>query len=732
MRTHGTFIGVGGGMIERLAHFVVRRRRLVLAIFVVGVILAAGIGSAVFARLGSQGYDNPKSESARVLTALSNQFHVSDPFVVLTVDTGASVNDPTAAAAATTYVARIAKVPGVATVVSYWTSGMPAALRSTDGRAGEVLVYAAPGKTPFSTATNLANNYAGAQPGGLKVSASGYGVLSNAINSQVKKDIAKAEAIAIPLTIVLLIVVFGTLVSAGLPFIVALSAILSSFLILFLISLTTDVSIFALNLVTGLGLGLGIDYALLIVNRFREELRKDDDVESAVVRALSTAGRTVLVSGLTVAVTMGALIVFPQYFLQSFAYAGVAVTLLAVLSALIALPAVLAMLGSRVDKFKVRRGDLTPRDHGAWYRLATVVMRSPWPVMLAVIVGLLFIASPIRHVQFSQTDERVLPKNNAAYQAVVVNSQRFTGHESAPIDIYIPGGAAMDLNSYGKAISGVPGVIRVITPSSVIERGVVVASNPTPTTFTAGSDARIQAVSNVDSRTQAGIDLAKDLRAIAKPAAATSIGGAAAIYADSQSAIGDALPWALGWIGLATMLVLFLYTGSVLLPVKAVGLNILSLSATMGFVVWIFQFGHLTWLVGSFNQTNSVDTSIIVLTSVVAFALSMDYEVFLLSRIKEEHDAGQDTTTSVSLGLQRSGRIITAAALLIAVSFAAFVSAGVTNIKQLGVGVAFAVLIDATVVRALLVPAFMRIAGKWNWWAPRPLRRFHERFGIAD
>jgi RND superfamily putative drug exporter len=719
-------------MIERLAHFVVRRRRLVLVVFVVGVLVAAAVGSSVFARLGSQGYDNPKSESTRVANSLANEFRVSDPFVVLVVDTSAGVDAPSSVAAATAYVARVSAISGVKSAVSYWTSGRPASLRSTDGRAGEVLVYAPPGGKPFDLARTISASYSGAQPGGLRVAASGFGVLNNAINDQVKKDIAKAEAIAVPLTIVLLILVFGSLVSAGLPFIVAMGAILTSFLVLFLISLATDVSVFALNLITGLGLGLGIDYALLIVNRYREELRVDGDVESAVVRTLTTAGRTVLVSGVTVAVTMAALLVFPQYFLRSFAYAGVAVTLLAVLSALIALPAVLGMLGKNVDRFKVRKGDLAPRDTGAWSRLAAGVMHRPWPVLLAVIAVLLVFASPVLNVKFSQTDERVLPKGNPALVATQMSQLRFPGQEAAPIDIVVPGGAHANLADYAKTLSKVSDVVRVVTPTSVFVHGIVVGLNPQPATWTAGNDARLQAISDTSPRTQAGIDLVSNVRAIPAPAPGTGVGGGAAAYADAQQAIASRLPWALGWIALATMIVLFLYTGSVLLPIKAVALNVLSLGAMMGVVVWIFQDGHLRWLVGDFNVTGTVDTAIMVLTAVVAFALSMDYEVFLLSRIKEEHNSGRDTASAVSVGLQRSGRIITAAAMLIAVSFAAFVTAGVSNIKQLGVGVAFAVLVDATIVRALLVPAFMRIAGKWNWWAPAPLRAVHARFGLSD
>jgi len=395
---------------------------------------------------------------------------------------------------------------------------------------------------------------------------------------------------------------------------------------------------------------------------------------------------------------------------------------------------VLTLLGPRVNALKVRRGDLAPRDEGAWARVARLSMRHPWPVLVVVIAGLAVLASPARHAAFSQVDDRTLPATSPVAVASDTLRSQFPGQASAPIDVVVPGGAAdpAALGRYASALSAVPGIVQVTTPSSVVVHGQVVAPNPAPATWTAGTDARLQLVGDVAPRTPAGQSLVTAVRAVPAPVAGALVGGVAADYTDAQAAIVSHLPVALGWIVAATLLVLFLYTGSVVLPVKAVLLNVLSLSATLGVLVWVFQMGHLMGLVGSFTVTGSIDTSTLVLIAVVAFALSMDYEVFLLSRIKELHDQGMDTTAAVALGLQRSGRIITAAALLLAVVFASFVTSGVTSIKMLGLGVAVAVLLDATVVRGLLVPAFMRLAGRWNWWAPAPLRRIQRRFALAD
>ena len=721
-------------MFERLARLVVRRRRTTLALFVLGLVVAAVAGSGVFSRLQAAGFDDPGSDSARAAQQLRDDFGVADPVAAIAVVTPHRLDADAPAAGA--LVRRLQAEPGVTRVVSYWTSGRPASLAGQDGRTGQVLVFADPGATDAEQtdlAARLTTAYDGEQ-GALEVHVGGTGAISNAIGDTITKDLAKADSIAVPLTMVLLVLVFGGLVAAGLPFLVAAGAVLGSFAVLFAATLATDVSVFALNLVTGLGLGLGIDYALLVVNRFREQLAAGDDVESAVVRTVATAGRTVVVSGLTVAITLASLSLFPQYFLRSFAYAGIAVTLLAVASGLIALPAALALLGSRVNRFKVVRGNLAPRDTGLWATVAQRVMRSPVPVLVVVGGLLVALAAPAFGATFGEVDDRALPKDAPVAVASQIVRDRFPGREGTPVQVVVPAGVGADaVAGYASELSKVDGIVRVTTPTSVVVRGAVAAPNPQPQSFTADSGRRrLALVADVDPRTPRGQELVEAVRAVRAPAAGVVVGGVAAQYTDTQNGITSRLPVVLAWIGLTTLIVLFLFTGSLVLPLKAIALNVVSLGATVGVLTWVFQDGHLRGLVGDFTVTGTVDTSMMVLIAILAFALSMDYEVFLLSRIKEEHDAGADTEQAVVLGLQRSGRIITAAAALLAVVFAAFVSSGVTNIKQLGLGVAFAILLDATIVRGLLVPALMRVLGDANWWAPRPLRRLHDRFGLSE
>ncbi|CAB5142110.1 unannotated protein [freshwater metagenome] len=509
------------------------------------------------------------------------------------------------------------------------------------------------------------------------------------------------------MTFILLAFVFGGLVASAMPLVVGVSAILGSFLIMYLLTLFTGVSIFALNLITGLGLGLGIDYSLLIVNRFREELHAGKSVEDSIVNTVATAGKTVFYSGLTVVLTLMSLVMFPQMFLKSFGYAGVTVVIMAVLGALVALPALLAMLGNKIDNVVVRKSAIAPKEDGRWADTARFVMRKPISVVVLSLIILTVLAAPIKNIVFSQVDSQVLPANNSAAIAARVIIERFPGQEGNPIEIIVPKGAFMgtQINQYTTEISQLPGIIR-IGDSQV-----------------AGDDVRVTAIHAMGPRTPEAEKLINDLRAIRAPEG-TLIGGVAADYADTQHGTAKTLPWALLWIAIGVMILLFVFTGSIILPIKAVLLNILSLAATLGAVTWIFIDGHLKWLVGDFTVTGSLDTGSVILIAVVTFGLSMDYEVFLLSRIKEEHEAGKSNIESVATGLQRSARIITAAAGLLAIVFASFMLSGVTSIKMLGFGVAFAILLDASLVRALLVPALMRLFGERNWWAPKSLKRF--------
>ena len=696
-------------MFEKLGHLMYRRRKAAVALFVIGILAAGGVGSMVFNRLDAGGYSNPKSDSYKVYNYLHDTLKESDPTVVLVVDAGIDVSDPVVTQKALALEARIAKEPSVTRTISYWSAGNTPAFKSSDGKAAYILIY---GKgEAFSPASQemgayFQKNYDGTIDG-LRLYAGGVGVVGNAITEKISKDLSISEAISIPLTFILLAFVFGAMVASAMPLIVGVAAILGAFFILYLFSLFTDVSIYALNLTTGMGLGLGIDYALLMVNRFREELHHGKDVENAIITTLKTAGKTVFYSGLTVFVTLLSLTFFPLGFLKSFGYAGVSVVALAVFGALFGLPPILALVGHKVDKGVIRKSAITPKEDGRWAHTARYVMKRPVAVVILAMIILGVLAAPLKNIAFSQGDSRMLPESNPAAVATALQAARFPGQTGNPIEILILDGVGKEAEvaAYSAQVGKVSGVVAV-TPPQIY-----------------GKDIRIVAYESMLPRTPEAQKMIHDIRNIKSPAN-TLVGGVAADYTDSQDGISQTLPWALGWIAISVLILIFIFTGSIILPIKAILLNVLSLGATMGALTWVFIDGHLQWLVGSFTLTGTLDTSIVILISVVVFGLSMDYELFLLSRIREEHMSGKSNIEAVATGLQRSARIITAAALLLAVVFAAFITSGVTSIKSMGFGVALAVILDATIVRGLLVPALMRLFGERNWWAPKAMQRF--------
>ena len=697
-------------MFEKLGHILVNHRKSAVILFIVGILVAGGVGSMVFNRLDSGGYSNPNSDSYKVYKYLKDELKVSDPAVVIVVDAGQTdVTDPVVTQKALALEAKIAKEKDVTKTLSFWSSGQQPTFKSSDGKAAYILIY---GKgeafTPQSQELGafFQKNYDGKYEG-LTLYAGGVGVIGHAITEKISKDLTISEAISIPLTFILLAFVFGAMVASAMPLIVGVAAILGAFFILFLFTLFTDVSIYALNLTTGMGLGLGIDYALLIVNRFREELHHGKSVEDSVVNTMATAGKTVFYSGLTVLVTLLSLTFFPLPFLKSFGYAGVSVVALAVVGALFGLPPILALVGNKIDKGVIRKSAITPKEDGRWAQTARMVMKRPTAVVVFALIILGVLAAPITNIKFSQGDSRMLPASNKAAIATALQAERFPGQTGNPIEIIIRNGAdkISEINTYATKVKAEPGIVDVVPP-------VVI-----------GKDVRVVAYQSMLPRTPEAQKLIHTIRDIPAPAG-TLIGGVAADYTDSQDGISATLPWALGWIILSVLVLIFIFTGSIILPIKAVILNFLSLGATMGALTWVFIDGHLQWLVGSFTLTGTLDTSIVILIAVVVFGLSMDYELFLLSRIREEHLAGKSNVESVAVGLQRSARIITAAAVLLAVVFAAFITSGVTSIKSMGFGVALAVILDASIVRGLLVPALMRLFGERNWWAPKWMQRF--------
>ena len=704
---------------------------LVSLLIFVALIAGAGVwGLQSFSSLQAGGYSDPDSESAQVFTILEETYGNDPVDLAVIADFPQDVDTAASSEAAAQLTDVLVDIPGVREVSSYFSLGGPATLKSTDGKAAYFLIQFED-SVSGADETRLIEETAGASFGDVELHYTGIRAMANALNDGISEDIAISESIAIPLCIILLLFVFGSVVSAGLPLLVGGAAVLGGFFFVWLATRFTDVSIFSANLITALGLGLGIDYALLMVNRFREERARGLAVKDAATKTMETAGRTVFFSGLTVAVVLASMVIFPQYFLRSFAYAGVGVVVVAVFGALVALPAMLALLGDRVNKLKVLRGNLAPKDTGGWSRLSRWVMRWAIPVFVVTALGMGALMSLGAGVKFGLVDERILPASNPVAISSEIVRDRFDGQESKPVEIILSGATAQQAADYATELSRLDNITRVQSVA-----GITVDGQTDPRAASAfaayalGDQQRIVAVHDVEARSNDGITVTNDIRALDTPFT-VQVGGIAADYTDSLQAITDKLPWLVLWVFATTLILLFLFTGSILLPLKAFLFNIMSLGATLGFLTWVFVGGHLQWLIGDFTTTGSIDASNIILIAVVTFGLSMDYELFLLSRIKEQHDAGMSTEDSVAIGLQRSGPIITAAALVLAANFLPLAISGISSIKMLALGISFAIILDATVVRALLVPSLMKLFGKANWWAPRWMRWVYDKLGLA-
>jgi len=738
-------------MLERLARFLLRRRWAVLAATLVVVVAAGAFGGSAITRLKSGGFDDPDAESTRAAKVLADEFGTGDPNLVLLVTAkGGRVDDPAVAAAGEALTRRLAAEPDLAQVVSYWATGAPA-LKSTDGSQALVLGRITGDEEGLDErAAALTGAYA-RDDATLRVQVGGQAQVFREVGEQVESDLARAESIAVPITLLLLVLVFASAVAGALPLAVGGFAIVGTLLVLRVLAEVTDVSIYALNLTTALGLGLAIDYSLFIVSRYREELRAGREPADALVVTMGTAGRTVLFSAATVAVSLLALLVFPLYFLRSFGYAGIAVVALAAIGALVVLPALLAVLGRRVDRLRLpigrrRAAAVATREPeaGLWHRIATSVMRRPVPIALAVVAFLVLLGTPFLGVRFGLPDDRVLPVGAEGRQVAEAVRANFAADETSALSVVTPGigdpaAHLADIDGYAAALSRLDGVDRVDALTGSYAAGQRLqgplptgdaAISPEARRFAAADGTWLSVVPSVEPYSAAGEDLVAAVRHLQAPLGA-QVTGPSAQLVDTKASLFGNLPAAGAIIALVTFALLFVMTGSVVIPVKALVLNLLSLTAIYGAMVFIFQDGHLAGVLG-FTPTGTIDTSMPVLLFCIAFGLSMDYEVFLLSRIKEEYDRTGDTVTSVAAGLERSGRIVTTAAALLAIVFVAFATSQVSFLKLFGIGTALAILVDATLIRALLVPAFMRLAGRANWWAPAPLRRLHARVGLRE
>ena len=727
-------------MFERLGHLTYTRRRWVLALAGAFLVLGAAWGTGVFGAMVSSGFEDPGSESAAALERVQDDVGRDEADVVVLYRAGGEpVDTPAVRALVEEHLAGLPAELVDATTTAWSAGPGGAALVADDGTATYAVVHVVgDDEDARMSAYEDLEPALRAAPQGLSVQVGGNEAIASDITTQVSEDIARAEQISLPLVLVLLVIVFGGLTAAGLPLAIGGLAILGSFTMLRLLSLATDVSIFAVNIVTMLGLGLAIDYALFVVSRFREELHAGATTEQALVRTMTTAGRTVAFSGITVAISLASLLLFPQVFLRSMGFGGMAAVLVAMVGALTVLPALLAVLGHRVDSLRIRtpkilvaathrtrrgRGVSAQRTsgQGAWERLARSVMRRPIAYVAVIVPILLLAGAPFLRVEFGGVDHRALPEGVESREVSETLLRDFPGGGTTTIDpvVTFADGAVDDVDraalaSFADAVRALPGV----TSLEVTGEG--------------NGSALVSVRHDREGISGAARDLVAQVRDLPEPAGSeVLVGGRAAELSDLLSSLRSTLPWMGLFVVGVTLVLLFLAFGSVVLPAKAVAMNVLSLSASFGALVWIFQDGHLSGLLG-FTTTGTIEATQPILMLAIAFGLSMDYEVFLLSRVREEWDRTGDNTAAVATGLQRTGRIITSAALLLVVVIGAFSTSGIVFIKMIGVGMIIAILVDATIVRALLVPATMRLLGRWNWWAPAPLARFWARHGFRE
>lgn len=740
-------------MLQGFARLALRSPRQIVAVAALLTALTAIFGIPVANHLSAGGFQDPGSESARAAGVLAAKFKQSDQqlFITVTSPAGAGVDAGAgpARAVGADIAARLAASPNVLSVTSPWTSPPAAAaeLLSTDRSTGLIIATMAGGENKAQQyAADLAEQVVGDRDG-MTVRAGGSAMVMKQINQQTKHDLVRMEAIAVPLSFVVLVWVFGGLVAATLPLVVGLMAVLGAMAVLRLLTGFTEVSIFALNITSALGLALAIDYTLLIVSRYRDEIGSGATPEAALLRTMSTAGRTVLFSAVTVALSLSALMIFPMYFLKSFAYSGVATVAFAAAAAVIVTPAVIVLLGDRLDALDLRRWlrrvlrrpePVAPAvEKIFWYRSTKGVMRRSVPIGAAIVAVLVLLGLPFLRIEFGSPDDRVLPKSASAHQVGDQLREGFSSNLNNGLSVVIPDARDVDgveLERYAADLSRVPDVTLVSAPGGTFVNGTK-AGPPSAPTGVADGSAFLSVRSTAPLFSDASKDQLDRLHAVAHPAGQeVLIGGGAQISRDIVGAVTSRMPLVLTLIGTITFILLFLLTGSLVLPLKALVLNVLSLSAAFGALVWVFQEGHLGAL--GTTPTGTMEANIPVLMFCVAFGLSMDYEVFLLARIREfwlrSDGTRADADESVALGLARTGRVVTAAALIMAIAFAALIAAQVSFMRIFGLGLTLAVIVDATLVRMALLPAFMQVMGKRNWWAPRPLVRLHERIGITE
>ncbi|WP_213454542.1 MMPL family transporter [Rhizomonospora bruguierae] len=701
---------------------VVRARWLVLMAAVVFTTVGALWGTGVFGRLHGGGFDDPDSEAVRAASRISAELgHQNVDLLLLYSSPDRTVDDPAFREPVTAKLAELRARPEIGNVVSWYDTQAPD-LISADRHATYAAVRLRESDQDKQSAAYNALKPDLAVPG-LTSQVGGNAAFMVSANERTRADIGRAELLSMPVLLILLILIFGGLVAASMPLLTGVLAILGAFMAVRLLNLVTDVSVFAINIITLIGMGMAIDYALFVVSRFREELAAGHGTPEAIRRTMATAGRTVLVSGLTIALALASLLIFPQPFLRSMGLGGIAAVLVAMVAALTVLPALLAVLGHRINALRIplpwRRRAAGPRSvtDGGWARLARSVMRRPALYLVGVFAVLAVLASPFLRVEFGGMDERVLPTGTESRVVSERIRAEFPNGTVAPIQVLISGDAA-------GAAAAAPAFAQRVAALPDASGATVIAQR--------GGSALISVTYPGEPAGGAAENLVRAIRDLPAPTGAeVLVGGRTAQNMDLLSSIGARLPWMALIMAGATFTLLFLAFGSVVLSLKAVLMNLVSIGASFGVVVWVFQEGHLAGLL-KFTSLGAIEPSNPILMLAVLFGLATDYEVFLLSRVREEYDSTGENRTAVANGIQHTGRLITAAALLLIVVVAGFATGGVQFIKLIGVGMIVAIAVDATLVRALLVPATMRLLGRWNWWAPGPLARVYRRYGIRE
>jgi RND superfamily putative drug exporter len=736
-------------ILQRIALVAVAAPKRVIVAATLVMVVCGIFGLPVTKALSAGGFTDPASESVRAADILAHKFNQSYMQLLITVTAAGGVQSAGAAGAAADVLAVLKSSPDVIGVTSLWTAPPAAApaLTSTDGRTGVILAGLRGSDADYAKSARAIVDRFPHERGGVVVRSGGALTYAEA-QEQTERDLVLMESIAIPVSFLALVWVFGGVLAAALPMTIGIFAILGSLAVLRFVALFTDVSVFALNLTVAMGLALAVDYSLLIVSRYRDEIADGAMPQQALARTITTAGRTVVFSALTVALSMSAMVLFPNYFLRSFAYAGVAVVVLAAAAAIFIAPAAIVVLGPRLDAVDVRRlirralrrsttPTVRPIQRLFWYRTTRFVMRHAVAVSVTLIAVLMLLGAPFFGVKWGFPDDRVLPPTASSRQVGDQLRDEFAVNPVSNVTIVIPtmsADATRDLTGYAAQLSRVADVAAVSSPSGTFVEGDRTGPPTAPTSLADGA-AFLTVQSRAALFSDASNNQLRALHAVPGPAGRPVLfTGVAQNSVDSVASITARLPLVLGVIAVITFVVLFLITGSVVLPLKALILNVLSLTATFGALVWVFQDGHLGAL--GTTATGTLVANLPVLMFCIAFGLSMDYEVFLLSRIREywldSSRTARDSDESVALGLARTGRVVTAAALLMTISFAALLTAQVSFVKMFGLGLAIAVLVDATVVRTLLLPALMRLLGRLNWWAPAPLARLHQRIGLTE